>query len=109
MPDPTNPIAATIASVPALHANCQSAACTFGTAPMASATTVEVGLTDTVRFGADPDCTHFGGRYPGAQHGIARGFDRHRGNVFVQTGHRLFFNRQRALTFSPNSSYLASR
>ena len=39
------PIAATIASVPALQANSQSAACVLGTAPIASATKVEVGLT----------------------------------------------------------------
>ena len=45
MPEPTKPMAATMASVPALQANCQSAACTLGTAPMASATMVEVGLT----------------------------------------------------------------
>ena len=45
MPEPTKPIAATKASVPALHANSQSAACVLGTAPIASATTVEVGLT----------------------------------------------------------------
>src|SRR5574341_2368689 len=54
MPEPTNPIAATIASVPALQANSQSAACVFGTAPIASATKVEVGLT---AYGWDSDPT----------------------------------------------------
>ena len=45
MPEPTKPIAACIASVPALQANSQSAACVVGTAPMASATMVLLGLT----------------------------------------------------------------
>ena len=48
-------MAATMASVPALQANCQSAACTLGTAPMASATMVEVGLT---AYGCDSEPTH---------------------------------------------------
>src|SRR3989304_5111143 len=55
MLEPTKPIAACMASVPALQANCQSAACVLGTAPMASATMVEVGLT---AYGCDSDPTH---------------------------------------------------
>src|ERR1044071_7886218 len=54
MPEPTRPIAATMASVPALQANSQSAACVLGTAPMASATSVEVGFT---AYGWDSDPT----------------------------------------------------
>jgi hypothetical protein len=38
-------MAACTASVPALQANCQSAAWVLGTAPSASATMVEVGFT----------------------------------------------------------------
>ncbi len=45
IPEPTKPMAAWMVSVPALQANSKSAAWTFGVAPMASATTVEVGLT----------------------------------------------------------------
>src|SRR5512133_2664507 len=54
MPEPTNPIAATIASVPALQANSQSAAWVLGAAPIASATSVEVGFT---AYGCDSDPT----------------------------------------------------
>ncbi len=52
---PTNPSVACIASLPALQANSQSAACVFGTAPIASATMVEVGLT---AYGWDSLPTH---------------------------------------------------
>ena len=48
------PIAATMASVPALQANSKSAPCVLGTAPIASATMVEVGLT---AYGCDSDPT----------------------------------------------------
>ena len=55
MPEPTRPMAATSASVPALQANSQSAACVLGTAPMASATMVDVGFT---AYGCDSEPTH---------------------------------------------------
>ena len=55
MPDPTMPTPMTIASLPALQANSRSAACTYGVAPMASATMVEVGLT---AYGCDSLPTH---------------------------------------------------
>ena len=45
MPDPTIPTAACIVSLPALQANSQSPATVLGTAPIASATIVLVGLT----------------------------------------------------------------
>jgi len=48
------PIAATIASVPALQANSQSPALTLPEAPMASATTVPLGLT---AYGCDSEPT----------------------------------------------------
>src|SRR5512138_793702 len=54
MLEPTMPIAATSASVPALQANSQSAACVLGAAPIASATMVEVGFT---AYGCDSDPT----------------------------------------------------
>src|SRR5512142_1272259 len=53
--EPTNPMAATSASVPALQANSQSAACVCGTAPIASATIVDVGFT---AYGCDSEPTH---------------------------------------------------
>jgi len=49
------PMPATMASLPALHANSRSAAWMLAAAPMASATTVEVGFT---AYGCDSLPTH---------------------------------------------------
>ena len=56
-------MAATMASVPALQANSQSAAWVLGTAPIASATSVDVGLT---AYGCDSDPTQTARRSVGS-------------------------------------------
>ena len=97
MPEPTMPIAACIASVPALQANSQSAAWVWGTAPMASAT-MRGGRLDRVgmALAADPDRADRLGVDAGAVHGVAGRFDRHRGHVLVQAGDGFLYDRHAA-------------
>ena len=102
MPEPTNPIAATKASVPALHANSQSAACVLGTAPIASATNVEVGFTAYgCELRPDPHRAQFGRINLGALHGVARGFNGHRDDIFVKSGDGFLFDGKSAFAASP--------
>src|SRR5687767_13769929 len=102
MPEPTNPMAATRASVPALQAYSQSAAWVFGTAPIASATSVEVGFT---AYGCDSDRTQIVRVNPGAFHGIARRLDRHGDHIFIQPGNGFLFDGASAFAACPDARY----
>ena len=104
MPEPTRPIAATMASVPALQANSQSAACVLGTAPIASATSVEVGLT---AYGWDSDPTQTARSSCRidlrAFHGVARRLDGHGDHVFIQAGDGFLLDREAAFAAGPDA------
>ncbi len=88
-----------------------SAAWTWGTAPMASATMVESGLDRIgVRLGPDPHGADLGRVDPGACHGIARRLDGHGDHVLVQAGDGFLLDRQTGVTAAaPDAGHLLGR
>ena len=56
-----------------------------------------------MRFAAHPDRANEPRVNRGARQGVARGFDGHRGRVFIQAGHGLFFDRHAAFAIRPHA------
>ena len=103
-------MAATMASVPALQANSQSAAWTCGHGADGLGDDGGGGLDRVgVRFRADPDRADLGRVDAGPRQGIAGRFDGHGDHVLVQPGDGFFLDRQAAFAAGPDAGDFLGR